>query len=231
MADFFNSRVPLHPEDAKYWRGLADDSDRNVSQLFDAEMARLKLIAAAKNSVESRTGPVDQEQSLRYGMQYADANGVNGSTPQAANLQKSIGYMYSEPDSRNVYMQAALAPEQAFMHAAEALSGDKSLAERGSRLAMAIPGALFPEVGYPIQPAYDRMYESVGPIGGALIDFALMPGPGEALDVGRAAARAGGAAVDLARFGRGVPTHLTDQYGNTIRQLRNSPRVGVEYAR
>lgn len=231
MADFFKSRVPLHPEDAKYWRDLADDSDLNASRLFDSEMARLKLIAAAKNSVESSTGPVDQEQSLRYGMRYADANGVEGATPQAANLQKSIGYMYSEPDSRNVYMQAVLAPEQAFMHAAEALSGDKPLAERGSRLAWAIPSAFFPEVGYPLQPAYDHMYESVGPIGGALIDFALMPGPGEALDVGRAAARAVGGASDLARFGRGVPTHLTDQYGNAIRQLRNSPRVKVEYAR
>jgi hypothetical protein len=152
-------------------------------------------------------------------MKLADQAGATGGTSEMANGLKFLAYMSSQPDSRNVYMQAALLPEQALMHATEALSGEKSLAERGQRLAMAIPAAAFPELGYPLQPAYDRMYERLGPIGGLAVDY-LMPGPGEALAGMGGVAKA--ADKGLRQFR--IPTSLVDRNGQVIRQLMSTPR-------
>jgi hypothetical protein len=84
---------------------------------------------------------------------------------------------------------------------------------------MAIPAAAFPELGYPLQPAYDRMYESLGPIGGLAADY-LMPGPGEVLAGMGGVAKA--ADKGLRQFG--IPTSLVDRNGQVIRQLMSTPR-------
>lgn len=216
MADWFQSRVPLRPEDAEYFRKAEGQMEDNARLPFQNEMARLGVIAQAKRMYEDQSGPVDQEASLRSAMKVADKIGAAGGTPQMENGLKFLAYMASQPESRNVYMQAALIPEHAIMHATEALSGDKPLSERASRLAMAIPAAVVPEVGYPIQPAYDRMYDRLGPAGGLVADY-LMPGLGEANSAMRGGARA-------LRYGAGIPTHLTDMHGNVIRQLASTPR-------
>lgn len=221
MADFFRTRVPLAAEDAEYYRRIADQSDLTAKIPFQSEMNRLRVIAAAKRGAERTNGPVDQEASLRFGMKFADDMGFPGGTPQMGTALENLAYMNSEPDSRNVFYQAALAPELALMNASEALSGEKPLAERAARLGAAIPAAFFPEVGYPVHQAYDRMYES-NPVAGLLMDYVFMP------DVGSTASGIGRASNRL-RYGGGVPTHLMDASGNVIRQLRNSPRL--EYAR
>lgn len=219
MSEWFKSRAPLAPEDAARYRKIEDDMEANVSIPFQNEMARLGVIGQVKRQLERGGGPVDQEASLAGGVRYADKIGATGGTPEMQNGLKFLRYMASQPDSRNVYMQAMLMPEQAIMHATEALSGDKSLAERGQRLAMAIPAAAFPELGYPIQPAYDRMYERFGPIGGLAVDY-LMPGPGEAL------AGMGGLAkaTDKGLRQFSIPTALVDRQGQVIRQLMSTPR-------
>jgi hypothetical protein len=219
MADLFRNRVPLNPEDAEHYRKIEAKAEENAALPFQNEMARLGFIGQAKRMYERGGGPVDQEASLRSAMKLADQAGATGGTPEMENGLKFLAYMSSQPDSRNVYMQAALMPEHAIMHATEALSGDKSLAERGKRLAMAIPAAAFPELGYPLQPAYDRMYERLGPIGGLAADY-LMPGPGETLAGMGGMAKA--ADKGLRQFS--IPTSLVDSQGNLIRELMSTPR-------
>lgn len=218
MSDFFRTRVPLNPADAEYNKGILNRAEANADAVFQQEMDRLGVIAGAKNAAERqmRNQPIDQEATLRYGTKVADALGATGATPQYGNLMKNLAYMAEEPESRNVFLQASLVPEQALMHGIEALSGEKSLGERASRLGMAIPSAFFPELGYPSQPAYDRMYEE-NPVGGLLMDFVLMP------DVG-STAMAAKRGADRLRYGSGAMTELVDQAGDAIRRIRNSPR-------
>lgn len=220
MADWFKSRAPLAKEDADYYRQIADETARAAGVPFQSEMARLGVVAAGKRVAERGGGPIDQERSLRSGMELADKLGATGGTPEMANGLRFLAHMYSEPDSRNVYAQATLAPEQALMHGIEALSGEKPLGERARRLALAIPSAFFPEVGYPIQPAYDRMYKRLGPVAGTAVDMFLMPNwpTPPTQQMGRAA----GAAVDSLRYGRGAPTYLIDEAGDTIRRLKSA---------
>lgn len=222
MADFFSSRVPVHKEDAAAYRRLADTTEAAARIPFESEMARLRMIASLKRAAESRKGPVDQEKSLQYGIKLADAVGMNGGTPQMETLLENVAWLNSEPDSRNVYMQASLIPEHAAMHAYEALSGDKPLSERAARLGMAIPASLFPEVGYPLQPAYERLYKK-SPVAGLAADFLLMPDVSTAASALRRAGGAAGRVGSAMMYGRGVPTHLIDANGEIIRRLKNSP--------
>jgi hypothetical protein len=215
MADWFRTRAPLPPQDAAYFRKNLDAAEQEASMPFQSEMARLGVIAQAKRAAERTNGPIDQDASLRFAMKFADDHGISGGTPQYSNALKGLAWLQEEPDSRNVFLQASLAPEQMLMHASEALSGDKTLSERGARLATAIPAAFFPEVGYPIQGAYDRMYDA-NPVAGALMDFVGMPDVGSSASAIRKLSGA-------VRYGGGVPTHLIDQQGNVIRRLRNSP--------
>lgn len=219
MSDWFKTRVPLNPEDAEYNRGILNRAEANSNAVFQQEMDRLGAVAWAKKQAERnlRGQPIDQEATYRTGAKFADKLGAQGATPQYGNLMKNLVYMAEEPDSRNVFFQASLVPEQALMHGIEALSGEKSLGERASRLGMAIPAAFVPELGYPIQPAYDHMYDKLGPVGGMLMDFVLMPDVGS---TGMAAKRG----VDRLRYGSGAMTELVDDAGETIRRLRNSPR-------
>lgn len=217
MADYFRARVPLAEGDAEYFRQIADQAEQTANIPFQSEMNRLRVIAAAKRAAERGQGPVDQDASLRFGMKFADERGFAGGTPQMATGLKNLAWLSEEPDSRNVFVQAALVPEQALMNTAEALSGEKTLADRAARLGMAVPAAFFPELGYPVQQSYDRMYEA-NPVAGLLMDFVGMP------DVGSTAAAMRRATKTL-RYGGGVPTHLIDKDGNVIRQLRSSQRV------
>lgn len=219
MADWFRTRVPLNPADAEYNKGILNRAEANADAVFQQEMDRLGAVAWAKKQAERnlRGQPIDQEATYRTGAKFADKLGATGATPEYGNLMKNFVYMAEEPDSQNVFFQASLVPEHVLMHGVEALSGEKSLGERAARLGMAIPSAFFPELGYPIQPAYDRMYEKLGPVGGMLMDFVLMPDVGS---TGMAAKRS----VDRLRYGSGAVTELVDEAGETIRRLRNSPR-------
>lgn len=217
MAEWFKSRAPLAKDDAEDYRRIADETARAAEMPFNNEMVRLRVVAAGKRMAERGGGPVDQEQSLRSGMKLADDIGATGGTPEMANGLKFLAHMYSEPDSRNVYAQAALAPEHMLMHGIEALSGEKPLGERAQRLALAIPASFFPEIGYPLKPSYDRMYDRLGPVGGAVVDTFIMPNWPTG-HVSRAASAAGNAV----RYGRGAPTYLIDEAGDTIRRLRGS---------
>lgn len=219
MADWFRTRVPLPKEDAEYNKGILNRAEANADAVFQQEMDRLGAVAWAKKQAERnlRGQPIDQEATYRTGAKFADKLGATGATPEYGNLMKNFAYMAEEPDSRNVFLQASLVPEHVLMHGVEALSGEKSLGERAARLGMAIPSAFFPELGYPIQPAYDHMYDKLGPVGGMLMDFVLMPDVGS---TGMAAKRG----VDRLRYGSGAVTELVDEAGETIRRLRNSPR-------
>jgi hypothetical protein len=223
MAEWFTTRVPLNPEDAAVNRKIQDNLEANANLPFQSEMARLGAIAQGKRYAERGGGPIDQEQTLRAGMKYADAIGAHGGTPEMENGLRFLASMASQPDSRNVYLQASLIPEHAIMHATEALSGEKSLAERGKRLAMAIPAAVVPGIGYPIGPAYDRMYESLGPVAGTAVDF-MLPDLGNANTAMRGGAKAASGLMDTMRYGGGIPTSLIDNHGNLIRQLMSTPR-------
>jgi len=231
-------RVPLHPEDAEYHRNLRDQAARMAEDLESAmrrqDTDRLAVIAAAKYDAERamRRGmylgqqgrEVDQDASARYGMSVADAVGASGRSPKLqalAGLARGQEWLESEPDSRNVFMQAMLVPENVILNTAEALSEGpdgkpRDSADMLSRLGWAIPAAVYPELGYPLQPARDRMYEDLGPIAGTAADF-YMPGL-EVLPKSRGA-------MEALRYGRGAPTELIDSAGAAIRRLRNSPRV------
>jgi hypothetical protein len=223
MADWFQSRAPLNPEDAEYFRKIEAKAEENAAIPFQNEMARLGVVGQAKRMYERGGGPVDQEASLRSAVKLAGRAGATGGTPEMENGLKFLAYMASQPDSRNVYMQAAMIPEHAILHATEALSGEKSLAERGKRLAMAIPAAVIPELGYPIRPAYDHMYESLGPVGGTVVDH-LMPDLNNGYSAMRAAQKFGLGATGAMRYGGGIPTSLVDSNGQVIRQLMSTPR-------
>ena len=224
MPDWFSSRVPLNAEDARANRERYEDAVQmgldSESLMRAQDLRRLKLIAEGKRYAERdmrRAGPVDQEAAMRFGASVADHYGATGRSalPLAVkNLADLSAYGESQPESRNVFHQAAIIPEQAIMHASEALSGDKSLSDRAARLLMAVPAAAMPDLGYPINQAYDRMYAS-NPIAALAVDY-MMPG----LEVAAAPASR---AMSRARYGAGVPTHLIDDAGEVIRRLRNSP--------
>jgi hypothetical protein len=230
MPDWFSSRVPLNPEDAeRYKRDYEDAQDRAAaleSAMRAQDLQRLAMIAGGKRYAERdmrRSGPVDQERSMQFGASVADRYGGTGRSP-GLEYMKGIAdlsaFAQSEPESRNVYHQALIIPEQAIMHASEALSGEKPLYERAQRLAMAVPAAVVPSIGYPVQQAYDRMYET-NPLMGMAVDYA-MPG----LEV-----IPGARAMDRLLHGSGAPTRIVDKAGDAIRRLRNSPPISVEYAR
>ncbi len=241
----FRWRVPLHPDDAAYNRKVYEDARADVSDIESAQRSldlhRLAHVAAGARHAERmmRQGQypglsgreVDQEMAARDGVRFADRSGAAGRSMQLGylgGLARAGEWASSEPESRHIGMQAMLVPEQALMHAMEALSSDgdvpRPTSETASRLAAAVPAAFFPEVGYPIQPAYDRLYRELGPIKGAFVDYAAMPG----VDfIGRPALRG----VERMRYGTGARTDLIDQAGDVIRRLRNSPQVRVEYAR
>ncbi len=228
MPDWFTSRVPLNPEDAARYRQdyeNAQDSAAGLESSMRAQdLRRLALIAQGKRYAERqmrRDGPVDQERSMQFGAKLADEYGATGrSTGMQAlkGLADFSEWAASEPESRNVYHQALIIPEQAIMHASEALSGEKPLYERAKRLAMAVPASVVPSVGYPVQQAYDRMYDT-NPVMALAVDFA-MPGLDAVPSV---------KVMDRMFYGPGAPTQLVDEAGEAIRRLRNSPRV--EYAR
>jgi hypothetical protein len=170
----------------------------------------------------------DQERGFQHGTRVANRRGATGRTAgyqAAANVARLVEWASSEPRTRNAYLHAMLIPENTIYGAMEALATpetwERPREEVLGRLAMALPGAIWPEVGYPIQPARDRMYEELGPIFGTAADFA-MPG----LEIIPKASNA-------ARFGSGAPTFLEDKFGNAIRRLRNSPeapRLRLQYA-
>ena len=189
MADYFSFRVPLHPEDADYFRKQYDTADENLENAERTrrrlESMRLGEVAAHKRAYELAIGrgPVDQEQSLRYGIgRTKDYAGYQNAADLGAGLARLDRWAKSKPESRNVFMQAMLAPEQAIMHTAGAFTEGQSDGERLNRLAMAPVAAFFPDMGYPVQKTYDRMYDEVGPVAGAVVDMAVMPGLGEAGD-------------------------------------------------
>jgi hypothetical protein len=237
-------RVPLHPEDAEHHRKMRDQARYMAEDLESAmrrqDTDRLAVIAAAKYDAERamRRGmypgqqgrEVDQEAAARYGIRLADRYGVDGRSPRLqalAGLSNATEWAESEPDSRNVFMQAMLIPENAILNTAEALSygpdnQPRDSADMMSRLAWAIPSSVYPDLGYPIQPARDRMYKDLGPVAGTVADF-TMPGL-EVLPQARNA-------LNAVRYGRGVQTELIDGAGEAIRRLRNSPRVRPEYPR
>jgi hypothetical protein len=228
MPDWFSSRVPLNPEDAARYREDYEDSVDRASELESImraqDLQRLAMIAEGKKYAERgmrRLGPVDQERSMQFGARAADEYGATGRSPGMEvlkGLADFSAFAQSEPESRNVYHQALIIPEQAIMHASEALSGEKPLYERAQRLAMALPAAVVPSIGYPVQQAYDRMYDT-NPVMATAVDYAL---PGlEVIPSARG--------VERLFYGSGAPSHLVDEAGELIRRLRNSPRV--EYTR
>lgn len=231
-------RVPLHSEDAAYHRRMRDEAGYMAEDLESAmrrqDTDRLAVIAAAKYDAERamRRGmypgqqgrEVDQDAAARYGIRLADRYGVGSRSPRLqalAGLSNATAWVESEPDSRSVFMQTMLIPESAVLGTAEALSHGpdgkpRDSADMMSRLAWAIPSAVYPDLGYPIQPARDRMYKDLGPIAGTAADL-LMPGPEVLLPARNA--------LNAVRYGRGVQTELIDGAGEVIRRLRNSPRV------
>lgn len=237
-------RVPLHPEDAAYHRGLYDQSRYAAEDIESAmrqqDMARLAVVGQFKKDAERamRLGvfpgqsgrEVDQDAAARYGANVADRAGATGRSAylQALHGLSKVGeWSESTPESRNVFMQTMLIPEHAIMHTAEALSAGpdgepRSRSEVLSRLAWALPASVYPDLGYPIQPARDRMYEELGPA--AIVADNVMPGLGSFSELKGAA--------NALRYGRGAPTYLVDPKGNAIRRLINSPRVlplGLQY--
>jgi hypothetical protein len=224
MADWFSTRVPVHPNDARVYKKRHDDAVDASADIESAmrshDLLRLKLIAEGKNSAERamrRSGPVDQEAAARFGVKVADHYGASGRPAglmAAKGLSDIAVYSTSKPESRNNWHQTVLIPEQVVMHASEALSGDKTLADRAARLLMAVPAAVYPDLGYPVEQAYDRMYDT-NPVGAMLMDFAM---PGMEVAAGPASR-----AVSRMRYGAGAPTHLIDASGDVIRRLRNSP--------
>lgn len=187
MADYFSFRVPLHPEDADYFRREYDTADKNLENAERTrrrlESMRLGEVAAHKRAYELAIGrgPVDQEQSLRYGIgRTKDYAGHQNAADLGAGLARLDRWAKSKPESRNVFMQAMLAPEHAIMHTAGAFTDDPG--ELPKRLAMAPVAAFFPDMGYPVQKTYDRMYDEIGPVAGAVVDYAVMPGLGETGD-------------------------------------------------
>jgi hypothetical protein len=245
-------RVPLHPEDAATYRQQYGDmqaqSERLRELAFQSEMRRLETIAAAKRHAESqmrRAGaPVDQEAALQFGAKAANAIGATGEPLgllAARGLADVQEWAYSQPESRNVFAQVAYAPASAGLQMAKAFSspeagGPNTPGEFASQMAWALPSALAPEMGYPIAPAEEELSRYIGdnPVTAGVVlpkinDYGfvdpLKRGAASALD--RAGKLAGPLldAVDTARFGRGVPTFLEDQYGNVIRRLRNSQDV------
>lgn len=224
MPDWFSSRVPLNSEDARVNKERYEDA---VQAGLDAEslmraqdLRRLKLIAEGKRYAERdmrRAGPVDQEVAMRFGANIADHYGATGRSalPMAVKgLSELSAYGESQPESRNVFHQAMIIPEQAIMHASEALSGDKSLSDRAARLLMAAPAAAMPDLGYPVNQAYDRMY-ATNPIGAIAVDL-MTPGLENAYQPTKKL-------MGAIRHGDGSPTYLVDQAGEVIRRLRNSP--------
>lgn len=207
-------RVPLHPDDAAQFRETEQKSLQMQGNAFRSEMDRLAAVAYLKREDERRQsqadGPVDQEQSARRATKGAGQYGFHGGSPSGEQMEQWAAWTVSEPDTRNLLLHAMLVPENAIMGTLGAFT------ERGQtkdRLAKAIPGAFYPPAGYPVEPERERMYESLGPIGGLAADY-LMPGPVEAgQGMGQAASRL--------RYGGGAPVHLIDQFGNEIRRLRN----------
>ncbi len=240
----FRWRVPLQKDDAAYNSRVYEDAKATASDLESYQRAldleRLAYVAAQKRQSERmmRRGmygglsgrEVDQEAAIRDGVRFADRYGATGrgiGTQYASGLANASAWAASEPESRSIFMQAMLAPEHALMHTMEAFSSDgdtpRPTSEVAGRLATAVPASFFPEVGYPIQPAYDRMYRELGPVKGAFVDFVAMPG----LDaVGNPLMRG----VDRMRYGSGARTDLVDQAGEAIRRLRNSPAPRLQYA-
>lgn len=242
MADTQQSygRIPVHPEDADTYQKWYEEAEDGVDAFNQAkrlaEIRRLSDVAAWKRAFDraQRPGPVDSERSYQLAVKRA-GNSQADTLPFALShgLAEASKWAYSQPRDRNALLNIMYIPENAILGAAEALSGDKTLAERGHRLLTAIPGAFYPPAGYPIEPARDRMYEALGPIGGTAIDY-VMPGPMEATKALRPLLAPFGQAMDLARYGAGARADLVDEAGDAIRRLRNSPRVAplrIEYVR
>lgn len=213
-----SGRVPLHPEDADRFEQQHSEALSRRQAAFDNEMHRLKMLADRKRYVDrmQSPGPVDQELSLRMaGKSLAD----EGIKPNGTLAEDFRVWATSSPRTRNIALHASLVPENMILGAMDALSDQKP--DALSRLAAAVPGSLYPPAGNAIEPARDDMYESLGPIGGTVVDFAM---PGLGLPEAKAASRVvGGAyrALDDAWKGA-IRADLVDAAGDTIRRLRNS---------
>lgn len=206
-------RIPLHPGDADLFEKNLAAAEDDTALIKASELERLSALADWKRHFDraQSPGPVDAQESYRLA-----AKTVGPSPSWMRGLSGAREWVNSTPRSRHPLLHGLLIPENAIFGAMEALSGDKPLTERASRLALAIPGAIYPPAGYPIEPARDRMYEDLGPIAGTAVDF-MLPGPGEA----SAGLHAAGRFLRPPR----IPTALVDEAGDVIRRLRPATPV------
>lgn len=217
-------RVPLHPEDAakfteQHNAALTADDQRR-SEAFAAEILRLGALAERKNEYDRmQRGPRDQQ--LSYSLAVEDI----GMPSQRKPTRSFETWATSEPKSRSLLVHLLSVPENFVYQATEALSDQKPLPEVTQRLSSAIPGAVYPPSGFPVEPGRERMYEELGPVSGLAAEM-LMPG----LDFA-AAGRVGSSAARRARglYGAAnkawkspVRAELIDNAGDVIRRLRNA---------
>lgn len=192
----FTFRVPVHPEDAAVYRQIHEQNLRKLEeakqrqaerQKFYSEPERLGRIAAFKRHADRMqgSGPVDQEANIRWANKMN--SGMEGSPLRSlaeavdVPLQQLNAWSSSEPDTRNVFVQALMAPEHMVMHTAGALRTPGGMSQESlSRLAAAPVASFFPDAGYPLEPEREAMYSRLDPVTGFLVDTALMPGPDEA---------------------------------------------------
>lgn len=182
----FKFRVPIHPEDAAQYRAAHDTALQDLEDAertrFQMESNRLADIAAYKRHADRMqgSGPVDQETSLRWANKMAPSPLQDLADANVA-LRKFGAWSTSKPDTRNVFVQALMAPEHMVMHTAGALRTPGGLGRESlSRLAAAPVASFFPDMGYPLEPERDALYSRLHPAAAFLVDTALMPGPDEA---------------------------------------------------
>lgn len=216
-------RVPLHPGDVARYEDQHSEAMSRRQAAFDREMERLSAVAQAKRHYEDlqRPGPVDQEAALQNARKYLYEEGFR---PESLRSYDSDVWATSNPESRAAVLHAMAIPENFVYQVSDALSSGydsspKTLSERISRIAMAVPGAIYPPAGSAVEPGRDQMYEKLGPIAGTAAEW-LMPDPRSAGKAARPAVRLMRAA-DNAWKNAGRAT-LVDDAGNVIRQLRVS---------
>lgn len=213
-----SGRVRLHPGDADRFEQQHSEALSRRQAAFDSEMRRLEMLAERKQYVDrmQSPGPVDQELSLRTAGRSLAREGIK---PNGTWAEDFSVWATSKPRTRNIALHASLIPENMILGAMDALSDQKP--DALSRLAAAVPGAFYPPAGNAIEPARDDMYESLGPIGGTVVDFAM---PGIGVPEAKAASRAVGGAYRVldGAWRNAVRADLVDAAGDTIRKLRAS---------
>ncbi len=219
-----SKRVQLHPEDAAKFaaehKAALDADDQRRSEMFAAEMLRLDHIAKRKAEYDRmQRGPRDQQLS------YDLATEELGIPAQRRPEPSFDTWATSQPETRSPLVHLISIPENFVYQSLDALSDQKPLPEIGDRLAKALPGAVFPEMGYPVEPGREHMYKELGPVGGLIAEFS-MPG----LDVAAGAkvlSSAGRRARNLyeaadAAWRGARRADLVDRNGDVIRRLRNT---------